>query len=115
MAAGAGDDMSSSYSGVSPSNSEASPAEENGAGRGEREEEWGEEGSEGGWDDGRTLASLEFDGEEEEEEGTPVPAGLRPPGQEEDVLCDWSLRHLRKDKDLGVFASGAFGACGVRW
>ena len=75
------------------------------------EVETGEQGKEqegvAGWR-GRAESSIpdDFDGEEE---GTPVPPELRPPGREHDVLCEWSLSHLRKDEEIGMFARGAFG------
>ncbi|CBN75324.1 Ca2+/calmodulin-dependent protein kinase I-like protein [Ectocarpus siliculosus] len=67
------------------------------------------------WDRG-TLLSLESAGGGEgggggggEERGTPVPPGLRPPGRELDVLCEWSLDQLRVDDEVGMFSRGAFG------
>ncbi|CAM9754955.1 unnamed protein product [Ectocarpus sp. 4 AP-2014] len=67
------------------------------------------------WDQG-TLLSLESaggggggDGGGGEERGTPVPPGLRPPGRELDVLCEWSLDQLRMDDEVGMFSRGAFG------
>lgn len=59
-----------------------------------------------GWANRQPLISVDFGGEEE---GTPVPADYRPPGLERDVLVEWSLSHLRKDEDVGMFARGAFG------
>lgn len=44
-----------------------------------------------------------------EEKGTPVPVDFRPPGSENDVLCEWRLGYLRDEKNTSIFAQGTFG------
>lgn len=70
----------------------------------------------GGWESLEPLISADLvrggepgEGLGQEQEGTPMPAEFRPPGLELDVLCNWNLKHMRKDEDVGMFARGAFG------